>query len=272
MQNKFKSRIQGWLKSLKEKYHLNLTNKDSFAEIYSTQVTKGKLLMYLFGSLILVFVMAFIVLSFTPLKKLIPGFESDEMHEELILMKNKMKVMEFEIAGKLAYANELDSIFTTNNGSKIIEEKEIQHYLNQTHNASAEDHTTQNQKKTLHHFYQPVTGIVSQKFNLKEKHFGVDVVTKKDEPIKSTLAGKVIFSSWTLGEGNVISIQHDHNLISFYKHNSVLLKHKGDFVKAGEVIAIVGNSGELSTGPHLHFEIWKEGNPLNPLTLVLFKE
>lgn len=103
-----------------------------------------------------------------------------------------------------------------------------------------------------------------------EEHFGVDVVTREDETIKSTLNGTIIFTGFTSQDGNVIQVQHSNNLISIYKHCSSLLKSKGDRVKSGEALAVVGNSGEKSNGPHLHFELWYNGAPVNPQEFVSF--
>jgi murein DD-endopeptidase MepM/ murein hydrolase activator NlpD len=119
-------------------------------------------------------------------------------------------------------------------------------------------------------FFTPLNGIVTNNFNPAENHFGIDIVAKKDEAVKATLDGIVIFADWTLETGNVICLQHKNNIISIYKHNSTLLKDQGSFVKAGEPISIVGASGELSTGPHLHFEIWFNGVPVDPSNLMIF--
>lgn len=119
--------------------------------------------------------------------------------------------------------------------------------------------------------FPPVTGgLISEKFNAKINHYGVDVVAKKDEPVKCVADGTVILSSWTNDTGHVIAVQHPGNLISVYKHNSVLLKKVGNLVKAGEIISIIGNSGELTSGPHLHFELWFNSNPVNPEMFVSF--
>lgn len=120
------------------------------------------------------------------------------------------------------------------------------------------------------YFFAPIRGIVTSGFDVKERHFGVDVVAGKDEPVKSAADGTVIMSSRTVEYGNVIAVQHKYQLISFYKHNSMLLKKVGDVVQAGEAIAIIGNSGEQSDGPHLHFELWYQGNPVNPEDFVHF--
>ena len=112
---------------------------------------------------------------------------------------------------------------------------------------------------------------ISQNYNIKEKHYAVDIVVAKDTPIKATADGVVIFSEWTTETGYVIIIEHSYGLISVYKHNAFLTKSQGDLVKSGEVIATAGNTGELTTGPHLHFELWSDGYPINPTNFIDFE-
>ena len=119
-------------------------------------------------------------------------------------------------------------------------------------------------------FYSPITGLVSGRYDVSEDHFGVDVVAKKNEPVKAVADGTVIFASWTQDSGHVIAVQHRSNLISVYKHNAEILKKVGNFVSGGEIISIVGDTGELTDGPHLHFELWNDGNPVNPEDFVSF--
>jgi murein DD-endopeptidase MepM/ murein hydrolase activator NlpD len=119
-------------------------------------------------------------------------------------------------------------------------------------------------------FYTPLTGFVSDGYNARKNHLGVDIVAKANEPVKCIADGMVIFSSWTQDSGYVIMVQHRGNLISAYKHNAQLLKKVGTFVNGGEIISIVGNSGELTNGPHLHFELWHNGNSLNPEEFIKF--
>jgi hypothetical protein len=119
-------------------------------------------------------------------------------------------------------------------------------------------------------FFSPISGLVSRKYNLQDDHFGVDVVSKKNEPVMSVASGTVILSSWTQDSGYVIAIQHSSDLISIYKHNAELLKKTGNFVNGGEVIAIIGNTGELTDGPHLHFELWYKGSTVDPEDFVTF--
>jgi murein DD-endopeptidase MepM/ murein hydrolase activator NlpD len=120
------------------------------------------------------------------------------------------------------------------------------------------------------YFFSPISGIISQNYNPEKSHFAVDIVSKPDEPVKSIADGTVIISNYTDDTGYVIAIQHNNGVLSVYKHNAVLFKKVGNFVRAGEIISIIGNSGELTTGPHLHFELWFSGNPVNPLDYIVF--
>ncbi len=129
---------------------------------------------------------------------------------------------------------------------------------------------TKQQSLPVFHFFKPVNGLITNGFKPDEDHYGTDIVCAPNELVKAVLDGTVILASWTLETGYVIEIQHDNNLVSIYKHNSELLKKVGNRVKAGEGIAIVGNSGEYTTGPHLHFELWHDGIPKNPEDYIAF--
>ena len=120
-------------------------------------------------------------------------------------------------------------------------------------------------------FFSPIKGEITQSFNFNENHFAIDIAADIGTPVKSVLDGKIIFSEWSLETGYVVVIDHGENIISVYKHNSKILKEQNDFVQAGEVIAYSGNQGNLSTGPHLHFELWKNGTPIDPEPLLNFK-
>ena len=113
-------------------------------------------------------------------------------------------------------------------------------------------------------FFTPLEGIITNNFDPKEDHFGIDIVSQENEPIKALADGIVIMASWTLDGGYVLVIQHSGNLISIYKHNSELLKSVGNFVESGEIVSIIGNTGELTSGPHLHFELWFKEQAVNP--------
>ena len=118
--------------------------------------------------------------------------------------------------------------------------------------------------------FAPVKGTITEPYDSKAKHYAVDVVTIKDSPVKAVADGTVIFAEWTVATGYVIIVKHGNDLISVYKHNGLLTKGQGEVVKGGEVIAIVGNTGELTTGPHLHFELWRDGFPINPTSFIDF--
>ena len=119
--------------------------------------------------------------------------------------------------------------------------------------------------------FSPVSsGIVSSKYDVSKKHYGIDILCSKDEPIKAIADGTIILSSWTKDSGYIISIYHSNNLVSIYKHNSKLLRSVGDNVSSGDIIAIIGNTGKLSSGPHLHLELWFNGKSINPSQFVSF--
>jgi murein DD-endopeptidase MepM/ murein hydrolase activator NlpD len=120
-------------------------------------------------------------------------------------------------------------------------------------------------------FFSPVKGIVTDGYSLKNKHFAIDIAVEKGTPVKSVADGTVIFAEWTAETGHVIIVEHSGGFISIYKHNTSLHKQQGDLVKSGEVIASAGDTGEFSTGPHLHFELWNEGYPVNPVNYIDFE-
>ena len=146
----------------------------------------------------------------------------------------------------------------------------IQIEENEMYNLSIFEESNRNSNINNILFFPPVKGVVTNTFNMQQDHYGIDLVAAPNEPVLSVADGTIILSAWTLETGYVIQIQHSNNLISVYKHNSKLLKKQGTRVKAGETIAIIGNSGELTTGPHLHFELWYNGNPIEPEKFIKF--
>ena len=116
----------------------------------------------------------------------------------------------------------------------------------------------------------PVSGVISSEFQPNIRHYGIDILAPKNTPVKAMMDGFVFSSGWDLETGYTLGIQHKGNILSFYKHNSILLKEKGTFVRAGEAVAIIGNTGTLSSGPHLHFELWHSGKPVNPKDFINF--
>lgn len=279
------------LKRLRHKFRLVLINDETFKEEFSMLLsplnlfTWGGLILIAFGTLILS------VVVFTPLKELIPGYadpdtrrmatgaalQTDSLNRKVamyeqyianlqaILKGERPEDHSFQEVGEMNY----DSIqyATSKEDSALREEVENNEAYNilNPEGAALEGIILQRG-----YFFPPVKGLVSASFNPGKKHYGVDVVPSSSEVVKAALDGKVILSTWSYETGNVLQIQHNDNLVTVYKHNSVLLKEVGEEVGAGEAVAIVGNSGELTTGPHLHFEIWHKGNPLNPEDYIAF--
>ena len=159
-----------------------------------------------------------------------------------------------------------DVKFKNSNADSIFQDKLLEEKLN----LSVSNNSKKLPSISNIHFFTPLRGLITNKFDTKTEHFAVDIVGSPNSRISSVLDGTVVFAGWTMNTGYSIYIQHENNLISAYKHNAELLKEVGDKVKAGDAIAIMGNSGELTTGPHLHFELWHNGTALDPETYIDF--
>jgi len=286
-----------WYYRLRDKYRLVIMNDITFEERLSLRLTRLNVFIVIGSTTILLIVLTTLLIAFTPLREYIPGYTDIELYQRVYDLQNKSDSLEIVFAQKDLYFKNLkniiegnpimDSVYIdTSNYSNInydsitlsrsiedsILRKEYESqnrfslYFDESEN-SYNENTTGNLS-----FFSPVRGIVTTFFSLAENHFGVDVVSNENETVKAALDGTVILSNWTVETGYVIAIQHPRNYISFYKHNSALLKKVGSFVKAGDPIAIIGESGELSTGPHLHFELWHNGSAVNPLDYMTFKE
>lgn len=264
---------------LKERYHLSIVNKSLLVEVYSRDISGGRLIAAVLSIAFVLVGLTYCVIAFTPLKsRIIPGYESETAREQLYELQGRLLQLQQQVNGKMEYSLRLDSNLTKfgipvdsiNNMSlkKLSLQSDKKPVLPDKFINLAEA----NEASVLayYHFFNPISGLVSKPFKLDEGHYGVDIVAEKNEAVKATLNGKVVLSAWTAETGHVIAVQHANDLLSIYKHNSVVLKKEGDIVKAGEVIGIVGNSGEFTTGPHLHFEIWLNGQPLNPVEVMKF--
>lgn len=245
-------------------------------------------------AIVLIFLTS-ILIAFTPLREYIPGYTNVGLTKKLYRLQMRTDSIERDLEMKDRFIQNLKDIVEGKDlpgeirptkdtmkryGDIKIKRSEEDSLLrlevdNQGKYAlyNMEKLETAGQKKSSLGsvlFFSPLKGVITNGFNLVQKHYGVDIVAKQDETIKAVLDGTVIFSTWTLETGYVIAIQHGQNIISLYKHNAALLKKTGDFVKAGEPIAIVGQTGELITGPHLHFELWSDGNPVDPKEYIIF--
>jgi len=278
------------LQKLKNKYRLVILNDDTFEEKLSLRLSQLNVFTVVGLTSLVLIVLVTILIAFTPIREFIPGYANVNIRREGI--RNSLRVDSLEIAAKQRKLY-IDNLRRIIQGKTVkLDDKPVidsnANYQNITNKPIAEDsalrHMVESEEKynlfvtkgstpeniSSFIFFSPLKGTITNKFNMEERHFGVDIVAPKNETIKATLDGMVIFAEWTSETGYVIEIQHKNNLISIYKHNSVLHKEVGDPIKAGEVIAIIGNTGELSTGPHLHFELWYNGIPLNPEDYMMF--
>lgn len=265
---------------LKVRYHLSIVNKNLLIEVYSRNISLGRLILWIIASTFSVSLLTYLIIAFTPVKSyIIPGYESASDHAHLIENTKQLFKLQEKVQNKIEYGLKLDSTFKdfgipVDSINKMTFEKVN---LETRNNDLLPDKfinlsfSEESKSLAYFHFFKPITGLISKELKINEGHHGIDIVAEKNAGVKSTLNGKVIFSAWTVETGHVIAIQHSNDLISVYKHNSVLLKKEGAIVKAGEVIAIVGNSGKFTTGPHLHFEIWFKGSPLNPTEVINFE-
>lgn len=265
---------------LKVRYHLSIVNKNLLLEVYSRDISRGRLILWILALAFGVSLITYSIIAFTPIKSVvIPGYESESDHAQLLEVQKRLFDLQEKVDGQITYSLKVDStlkdfgipVDSINSMTieKVAMQKEESELLpDKFINFSLSE---ESQSLASFHFFKPIAGIVSKDFKMDEGHYGIDVVAEKDAGVKSTLNGKVVFAAWTAETGHVIALQHSNELISIYKHNSVILKKEGDIVKAGEVIAIVGNSGEFTTGPHLHFELWFKGSPLNPTEVINFE-
>lgn len=281
-----KEGINNFWKKLLHKYRFVIITDDSFEEKLSVKLNRLNIFAFAGIFVFICFFSALLLVAYTPLKEYVPGKATAEVQKSLIELNIKTDSLERDLNRKGIYLQNINNII---NGEELITPKNKEEVLSSEKEIffekSSEDSLLRvkvetedkssisfNKEKNneLLMFYPPALGVITDKFNKKIKHFGVDLVAKEKSRIATVLEGTIIFSHWTSETGYVIGVQHKNDFISFYKHNSVLLKEVGDFVNAGDYIAIIGNSGELSTGPHLHFELWHKGFPVNPENYISF--
>lgn len=277
---------------LKSKYRLVIMNDETLEEKFSFLLSPLNLFTWGGAIIILFFFLGIIIIAFTPLREYIPGYADFETKKKALYAALKADSLEKELTKREAYLLNIKQIIEGKNPGDSLQSSKKNpsvDYSSVFLKKSTEDSVLRAQiesedkynllfyegKPASHgissfFFFTPIRGLVSSSFNAGDEHYGVDIIAQKNEAIKAALDGTVILSSWTPETGNVIQLQHENNLISIYKHNSVLLKKTGEKVKAGEAIAIIGESGELSTGPHLHFELWYNGNPIDPQDYMIF--
>lgn len=280
-----------YIRKLRNKYRLSVYNDQTFEEVLVMRLSRLNILTTVGGITIALIIAVTVLIAFTPLREFIPGypdgntrrlivhntFRNDSLERELqqwkIYMGNLHAILRGESPDNLESVPDTSVRYRELNFSRSIEDSILRMQIEseELYNLSLISSVEIGENDlTKFHFFPPIKGVVSSSFNAQQNHFGVDVVAPPNEVVVAAADGTVILSSWTLETGHVIQIQHANNLISVYKHNSKLLKTAGLRVKAGEAIAIIGNSGELTTGPHLHFELWHNGTPVNPEQYIIF--
>lgn len=277
-------------KKLFNKYRLVILNEETFEEKLTFKLTR--LNVFVFGGMfsILLIVGTSYLIAFTGLKEYIPGFSSTKLKKEAthlvykvdslqqVLDVNNLYILKVKelLTGKISEVMfDRDSVMQTiqynkdsMNLSPSAQDLEFRSEIERIDRFSIFDEAIKDKEVV---FFAPVVGTLTDGYSPKAKHFAVDIAVETNTPVKSIADGTVIFAEWTATTGHVIIIEHNGGFISVYKHNTSLTKEQGDFVQSGEVIASAGNTGELSTGPHLHFELWSEGYPVNPTYYIDFE-
>ncbi len=282
-----------WSK-IRNKYKLVILNEQTYEERFSIRLSRISVLIGVVFTFIIWIAMTIVLITLTPLREYIPGYTDISFYQQIDALESRTDSLYDDFRQKSLYVHNLKMILegkdtveqnldpitgkTDYENIEIIRSAEdsimrADFEKQSMYNIFVLEDDTRMMKGTLvssFNFFTPLNGILINPYSPVEEHFGVDIVSRKNEAVKATLDGVVIFADWTLETGYVIGIQHKYNLFSVYKHNSSLLKATGEFVRAGEPIAIVGESGELSTGTHLHFEIWYNGISMNPAELMIF--
>ena len=275
---------------LKNRYRLVILNDNTFAEKLAFRLSPLGVIIAISAVTIAMTTLVISLVAFTSLREYIPGYGNVSERKEILDLSVKADSLEQTLSARDWYMKNLVNVFSgklegiSNKPTKDTSgkyqkvntkpsENDKQFRKDVENEPASIKFTGSNIKKNAlanYLFFSPLKGIITESFNVSTEHYGVDIVAKKDALIKSTLDGTVIYSGFTAADGYVLQIQHDNNLISIYKHNSSVLKKLGDKVKSGEAIAIIGNSGENSKGPHLHFELWHNGLPINPEEFIVF--
>ncbi|MDF1560157.1 MAG: M23 family metallopeptidase [Bacteroidales bacterium] len=276
----------------RDRFRFAIFNDTTYEEIWRVRMTKSNALLAAAMLFLLVIGINTSLIAFTNLREFIPGYPDVTLRRNIIMNAILLDSLERELEIRDKYFYDLNAVISGRQPIEHIAVRDTSRdYSNIVFRRSVEDsifraRIEQEEQYSLSaradgpergaslasiHFFPPVKGIVSSNFDMRTRHFATDIVTQPKAVVSSTLDGTVIMTGWTMETGFVIMIQHSNNIISVYKHNARLLKEMGDKVWAGEAISIVGDSGELYTsGPHLHFELWHNGEPLDPIQYIFF--
>jgi murein DD-endopeptidase MepM/ murein hydrolase activator NlpD len=295
----WKERMQRWRGNLNNRFRFVIMNDETFEEVGSYKLTLMNVYVAISTLLVFFTVLVFMLIAYTPIKSYLPGFQATSNDRELLELTREVNRMDREMRAQQTYIKNLQRMMggtpetvrdvpqvipatkDSSSPAKKISQSEVDEQLRQEVELAKIGKLAQQVRGNVKlvsaekpieqlFFVSPLKGEISAHFDRKKDHYGIDILAPKNTPIKATMDGYVVVSDWTLETGNTIGIQHDNGILSFYKHNSTLLKKAGSYVRAGEAIAIIGNTGTLTSGPHLHFELWQKGKPLNPADYVNF--
>lgn len=283
-----KNKRKAFWKNFKFKYKLTIINENTLEEIVGIHVSKLNGVSVLLSAVTVIFLIASLIIAFTPLRNYLPGYMNSEVREQVVmnalradslkwvLERQQMYIMNIQdiISGnvKVDTVQSIDSL-TTVRSDVLMERTQAEEKFRKQYEETERYNLTTIDNVTAVSgliFFRPTRGMISSEFNANQNHFGIDIAANPNESVLATLDGTVILATYTADTGYVIQMQHAQNLVSVYKHCGSLLKKVGDTVKAGEAIALVGNTGEKTTGPHLHFEIWNRGRALDPNKYIVF--
>lgn len=282
-----KNRRKLFWRNFKFKYKLTIINENTLEEVVGLHVSKLNGVSVLLCAVTVIFLIAATIIAFTPLRNYLPGYMNSEVRElvvtnalrvdslQQLLNRQNHYIMNIQdiFSGKVSTdtVSSIDSL-TMVRSEELMERTEAEELFRKQYEESERYNLTTMDNAPLTTglvFYRPTRGMISSEFDANKKHFGIDIAASPNESVLSVLDGTVILSAYTAETGYVIQVQHAQNIVSVYKHCGSLLKKEGDTVKAGEAIALVGNTGENTTGPHLHFELWSKGRALDPSKYIV---
>ena len=279
-----------FLKRIFNDYKVVVSSEDTFEEKLSFKANKinAFIIMLLYSIILIAFTIS--IVFFTQLREMVPGYSSSDLLNRAIYLTKKTDSLEQQIALNNKFYKSIEDVLSGNVDEFVARDElsidsnlinpdiftispNLQDSILRQYVENEDKFNLTNNELVIENkmFFSPIKGEITQSFNFNENHFAIDIAADIGTPVKSVLDGKIIFSEWSLETGYVVVIDHGENIISVYKHNSKTLKEQNDFVQAGEVIAYSGNQGNLSSGPHLHFELWKNGTPIDPEPLLNFK-
>ena len=287
---KNKKQNKSFLKRIFNDYKVVISSEDTFEEKFSFKANKLNALIIMLAYSIILISFTISIVFFTQLREMVPGYSSTDLLNRAIYLTKKTDSLEQQIALNNKFYKSIEDVLSGNidelvprdelsvdssltNSDFVTVSPNSQDSILRKYVENEDKFNLTNNELIIENkmFFSPIKGEITQSFNFNENHFAIDIAADIGTPVKSVLDGKIIFSEWSLKTGYVVVIDHGENIISVYKHNSKILKEQNDFVQAGEVIAYSGNQGNLSTGPHLHFELWKNGTPIDPEPLLNFK-